>query len=131
MITKLTQNITIVLSMTLISYGLMGIVTLYMIAIKRQRVTFVGTEIPFTNIQSDIGFVMNLIEQLFLALISLIFFMSVEIGTCLVQNSLGLIPEIIRLDIQKLNKDLRRNGMNMHAKSRLIDIFIKIQDYNM
>lgn len=131
MITKLTQNIAIVLSMTLISYGLMGIVTLYIIAIKRQRVTFVGTEIPFTNIQSDIGFVMNLIEQLFLALISLIFYMSVEIGTCLVQNSLEMIPEIIRLDIQKLNKDLRRNGMNMHAKSRLIDIFIKIQDYNM
>lgn len=130
MISKLTQNIVIVLCVLLISYGLMGIVTLYMIVIKRQRITFVGTEIPFTNIRSDIGFVINLIEQLFLALISIIFYMSVEIGSCLVQNVFEMFPEIIRLDIQNLNEDLERNGMDLHAKSRLIDIFMKIQDCN-
>lgn len=130
MLVKLIRNTVTVVIAILVSYALVGGGALYAIVFHGARITFLGTEIPFVDGQTNFGFMINLIEQSFLTGISLLSNLTIEIGVCLVNNAFSAIPELIRLESDELNTELNLNGMSFNAKMRVRNIFMKVQDFN-
>lgn len=129
MITKLIYHIMGIFVAVLGSFGLIAIGVLYAIVFKGDRVTFIATELPFVDSETNFGLVINLLEQSFLTLISIISNITIEIGVCLVDNGFSAIPQIIYLDSKDLDTELTINGMSFEAIMRLRNIFMKIRDY--
>lgn len=129
MIVKLVRNTVIITVLLLTSYAVVGCGALYTIIFGESRITFVGTEIPFVDGNTDIGFLINMMEQSFLTIVSLTGNIAIEIGVSLVHNAFEMIPEIIHYDFEEFNIELNLNGMSLNAKMRLRNIFMKVQDY--
>lgn len=130
MIVKLIGNTTIIMVSILIAYSIIGCNALYVFIFDGTRLTFVGTEIPFVDINTDTGFLINIVEQFFLTSVSLTANITIEIGVCLVHNAFEMIPSLMQFDSDELKNELQLNGMSSNAKMRLRNIFMKVQDYN-
>lgn len=126
---ELIQNTTITIIVMLNAYAIVGAGALYAIVFHGTRITFVGTELPFVDGQTNVGFVINLMEQSLLTNVSLISNITIEIGVCLVNNAFSTIPELINLESEDLIAEMDLNGMSFDAHMRLRNIFVKVQDF--
>lgn len=129
---KLVQNTTIIVIMILISYGVAALSGLYAIIFVDRHNTFVGTEIPFVYdaVGYDVGYWINIVEQVFASGLSLTSNLAIEIAVCLVYNAFALMPELIYIESQELNAELNLNGMSLIAASKYRNIVMQVQDYS-
>lgn len=130
MISELVRRTSIVVFLILLSYALIGGGTFYAIVFDGAWITFVATEIPFVDSQSNTGYAINLIEQFLIISVSLISTLLLEMAVCLVSNAFLAIPEIIHFESNELAIELNSKGMNLNVQMRLRNIFMKIQDFN-
>lgn len=130
MVERLLINVIVVVFCIIVSYSLMGFISLYYIVIKRTGVTFFSTEIPFVDIRSNFGYAFNLLVQVFLGFVMLMANICIEIGACLTYNSVTAIPQVIHLEVEELRTELHSNGMSLTAKLRLRKILMKLQDFD-
>lgn len=130
MIQKLVQNVVVTVILIILSYLLFGASSLYVIIFRHNRVTLIGTEIPFLPSDTDFGYAMNMIQQLILTWVSLTANITIEIGDCLTQNTVEVIPEIIHLESEELAKEMRLNGMSWRTKAQLRGILLRVQDFS-
>lgn len=130
-IIKLYQNTVIILIMILVSYGIAALSGLYAIIFVDPRYTLMGTEIPFVNSSTTMGYAILMSYQFFIALVSLLSNITIEIGVCLVYNAFALMPELIRLRSDELNSELELNGPTNNATVRLRNICLQVHDFNM
>lgn len=121
---------TIVLAIT-VSYSVFGLGPLYMIVFEGARVTFLGTELPFTDIDTDTGYWMNMIQQAIFCCVAFVANVAVEIAVCLACNAIATVPNVFNVASQDLHTELRSNGMSLNAKFRIRNILIQVQDFNM
>lgn len=130
MIKALIRNVIFTMSAVFISYFTFGAGSLYVIIFKGERVTFLGTELPFFDINTNFGYAINMFEQFVLTVGAVTANTTIEIGSCIVNNSIEAIPGIIRLQSEDLEDDLKSNGMSLSAKHRLRNVLMQLQDFN-
>lgn len=130
MIAKLIRNIIMILAGLLGSYTLIGCGAFYAMVLFGERITFLGTELPFVDGNTVNGFLINMLEQILLICSSIVGNITIEVGECCVHNAFEAIPEIIHLECIELNSELCSNGVSLVAKMRLRNISMKVQDFN-
>lgn len=118
-----------VIFMLLLGFGMFVANVFYLIIFEGARVTIMGTELPFVDKDSDIGFWINILFQVLIGIVGVIACILVEIGAALVVKTVEAIPHLIRVDLEELATDLALNGSTLAAKARLRNVFMKIQDY--
>lgn len=129
MIDRLIRNIVIVSLMIVLAIGMFGMNTAYLIIFKGARITFLGTELPFVDIDSEVGFWLNIFIQTMTAAVGMSGCLSIEIGAALICNAILAIPHLIHVDLKVLESVIHFKGFNLMAKARLRNVFMKIQDH--
>lgn len=129
LIKKLTRDVVIVVSLVFLAFIIAAIPALYMIVFKRARVTFLGTELPFFEPDSDIGFLLNLAMQGINCVVAITACIAIEIGATLIHNVVYSMPHLMHVDTRELGEEVRTNGMTLAAKVGLRNIFMKVQDF--
>lgn len=54
---------------------------------------------------------------------------SVEIGECLISNTLAAISDLVRCSLIEFHDESRANAMNIKSVGQLRNTFLQIQDY--
>lgn len=130
LIKQLTKTVIIIVAAIVLSYCIMGFWPLYNMIFEEDRVTFLNTEIPFLDINTDFGYSINLLIQSIIIAVTLLASISIEIGACLTYNAVTAVPAIIHFEIQELQSDLNLNGKSCSAKFRMKRILMKLQDFH-
>lgn len=131
MINELIKDITIVASAILISYSTFGAGTFYAMIFQHKRVTLFGTILPFTDINTDSGFAINMIQQSILGGTGIIGNLGLEIGGCLAYNAIEAVPYVFQIEADELRNELISNGMTYGTTLRVRNILMQVQDLNM
>lgn len=129
MINRLVQNTVIVVCLIVLAFGMIGAIETYLIIFDGARVTLLGTELPFFDENSNIGFWLNISIQTVIAAVGMCGCLAIEIGAALIFNAILAIPHLIHVDLGELESELNSNGITWLAKARLRNVFMKIQDY--
>lgn len=138
-IDKLIKTMSIVLSLNVISYSIVGIHFLVMLIIFGERINVVGMIVPFTNDTTDKGYYFNLIFQIGCFLYAMCGNFSSECAACIVNNTIMTMAEFIRLKVEDLNEILKSKEptdaneiylKRIEIKARTRDILIYSQDFD-
>lgn len=89
-----------------------GIYSTYLIFFKGVRITFLSSELPFVDNDSDFGFWLNILMQSFLAILGLVACFTIEIGVSLILNTIIAIPHLMHVDLDALETELKLNGQS-------------------
>lgn len=128
-ITKLLKDITITIVLLIVSYCLMAIWPLYCIIVRNERVTILNTELPFVDIDSDMGFTINLCWQAFAGYFSFISNVCIEYGNGIAHNNIHSTPKVLHFQLEEFKKEIIMNGVSLNAKLRLRNVFMLLRDF--
>lgn len=129
MIKDLLRNVLIVASMTIFTYVLLGTIPFYLIIFDNVRVPVLGLEILFCELDSDIGYAMNLMVQSILGIISFLALMILGFSVGFACHNIFAIPEVIQFELQEFENEFHLNGDCLIAKMRLRNALMKVQDF--
>lgn len=113
------------------SYLTFGAGTFYAIIFQGKRVTLFGTILPFTDIATNSGYAINMMQQCFLGGVGIITNLGLEIGGCLAYNAIEAVPYAFQIESDELTNELRSNGMTSRTALRVRNILMQVQDLNM
>lgn len=126
-ITKLVHHSLFMIFVVATTSLLIGLCTMIEIVIYHRRVTPLGTELPFFEKDSIIGYLVRLFSETLLGLIGTVAIITNEIGAALASNAYSAIPDIINIDAGEIESELHSNGMSSIVSWRLRNVIMKIQ----
>lgn len=92
-------------------------------------ITPLAINLPFFEKDSDVELLVNMIFQLTMGLYAVIGCLGLEIGECLLNNTIIAIPHVIRFNLSEFSDEFEANGMNLKSILQLRNTFHQIQDY--
>lgn len=128
-IIELRALILSLLGISLIFFAILVVDTVYFIYYEGAKLDMFVIKLPFVDTDSDIGSFINISCQfieLFFAMISIPAF---ELMDCFMSNVISTIPRLIRVDFEDIDTEVNLNGFTLKVKSRLRNVFLKIQDH--
>lgn len=128
-IEKLIKNIAIILLLIIVSHIMFGIGPFYVFLVRNEHVTPVGIRLPFVDIDTNTGYVLNLSQQALMTFFELISTISVEIGQSLINNAITTVPKIIHLELDELSNKLT-DGKMFSVKLQLRNVLRQIEDFD-
>lgn len=72
-----------------------------------------GTELPFTDIDTDAGYWINMIQPSLLCGVAFVANMIIEISVCLANNAVKSAPKVFNHASEELSTELTSNGMTL------------------
>lgn len=127
---KLLKNVIFILALVWISHILCVAGTFYAFFFQNQRITLLATNLPFFEKDSDLEFTVNMIIQSTQAVYSLAGNCAIELATCAINNTILMIPDLIRFNLMEFDEQFSRNRMNVESIARFRNVFMQIQDFN-
>ena len=85
--------------------------------------------LPFFEKNSNVELFINMVFQSIMGAYAAIGCFGVEIGECLMNNTIIAIPDVIGFNLFNINDELKTNGMNFKSILQLRNTFRQIQDY--
>lgn len=128
LIDKLLKNMWMIISLIVLSHAIIVVGPLYAYLFENIRITPFGTNLPFFEKDSNAEITVNMILQTILTFYALIGCIAIEIGLCLVNNTIDAIPEILRFNLTEFSEDLKAKGKRFESIARLRNVFIQIQE---
>lgn len=128
-IKSLIRNVVIISLVLSLSFATCGMRTCYLYVFEGIRITFLDIKLPFVDDNSEFGFWVNILYQIWIAFMGWIGCLAIEIGSELICNGVSTVPQLIHIDVEQLESEMHLNGFTTMAKARLRNIFMKVQDY--
>lgn len=88
-----------------------------------------AVNLPFFVKNSTPEYAVNMILQSIWGVYAVVGLSSVEIGECLMHNTISAIPDVIRYSLIEFHDEFKVNGMTLKSIARLRNAFLQIQDY--
>lgn len=88
-----------------------------------------AVNLPFFIKDSRSEYAVNMIIQSIWGVYAVIGLSSVEIGECLMYNTIAAIPDVFRYSLLEFQDEFKVNGVTLRSVARLRNTFIQIQDY--
>lgn len=129
-IVKLLKNLIVILGLTFISYNFLNYGPIYGYYFKNIRTTPMGTKLPYFEEGSDVEFLLNLSLQSVIGIFAILGNFSIEGASCLANNVIVMVPELIHLDLEELTNEMEVEGHFSNIKYRLRNLFVKINQYD-
>lgn len=114
----------IILSFTFILIG-----PIYAYASDGTQSSLLGGMLPFTDLETTQGFIINSIIQSFWGLGALFGSISIEILSCLINNTYTVAADLICYLMRKFSTRLVAGTFTADHKAELRDIFVRLQDF--
>lgn len=129
---KLLKNSFTNMSLILVSNFLYGSFPMYAFFIKHEIQLALPVFVPFTDLDSLFGLILNLFNQLFISVTGIVGNYAIEIGTCMIKNSMWGATVAISFAIDNVSRSIKEHN---HKSSRYCDfefrnILIQLQDYD-
>lgn len=122
-------KMTIVILLTLfLSFSMILIGPAYALVVHGEYNTPGGGILPFTDLETLNGYVINMIVQSSIALLSVLGSFSIEIANCIIINTVAVMSELTRNSMQNFNAGLVGGTFTVTNKGQLRDIFVRLQD---
>lgn len=125
---RLAKNSLTVVTLVLVLYVQVLFGPVYAYLVHGRMTTSLGTILPFAKDDSLQSFIINMIHQLLSATYALFGSLSIEVISCLANDTFDIIPELIDLNIEEMEYDIKTKGWNLNTKLQLRNILIQIQD---
>lgn len=129
-IDELLKHMLIVLPLMIISHVIVIVAPIHELLFQHIRTTPIGLHLPILEKDSDLEFTLNMILQMIMTFYALFGSVAIEIASCMINNTIKLVPHLIRFNLREFRGELKTNGMGITAIARLRNIFVQIQDYN-
>lgn len=129
-IDKLLKHMLIILPLMMISHVIVIGAPIHALLFQHIRTTPVGLHLPILEKDSDLEFTLNMILQAIMTFYALVGSVAIEIASCMINNTIKLVPHLIRFNLHQFRDELKTSGMSIVAIAQLRNIFIQTQDYN-
>lgn len=129
-IDSLLKHMLIVLPLMTISHVIVIGAPIHALLFEHTRTTPVGLHLPILEKDSDLEFTLNMTLQAILTFYALVGSVAIEIASCMINNTIKLVPHLFRFSLHEFRHELKTSGMSIIAIAQLRNIFIQIQDYN-
>ena len=129
-IDRLFKNMRIILPIMLLAHGIGTAAPLYAIFIQHIRTTPAGIHLPCLEKDSNLEFTLNMISQAIMAFYLLFGDLAIEMASCMINNAIVAMPDLIRFNLREFQKDLKIDGVDKKALARLDNVFLQILDFN-
>lgn len=129
-IKKFIRLVTMILSLTLLSYIIVLIAPIYENVYQHIRITPLAMALPFLEKDSKMEFTLNMVLQMIMAFYAMNGSFAIEIATCMVNHAIVLGADLIRFNLLAFHKELTANGCGLKSIAQLRNIFVQLQDYN-
>lgn len=132
---KLLTSTSKTLSIIIISLNVLLIYPLYAFVFQNEIQLAIPVFLPFTDLKTKSGILLNLANQLFIAFVGTTGNIGIEITTCILKNNVWVSIVVICYSIDILTEYLEHphgNGENIERSIDLTfrNILIQIQDYD-
>lgn len=88
----------------------------------------IGGVLPFTDLETTNGFIINLIFQSAFGLTAFAASVAIEISNCLIINTCTAMSDLACSSMRKLSSNLIPNTFTAQNRAELRDIFVRLQD---
>lgn len=129
-IDKLLKHMLFVLPLMIISHVIVIMAPIHALLFQHIRTTPVGLHLPILEKDSDLEFTLNMILQAIMTFYALIGSVAIEIASCIINNTIKLVPHLIRFSLRNFRDELKANGMSVEAIVQLRNLFVEIEDYH-
>lgn len=120
-----------VLLVILISFSFIGIVPIYKLIYTDERELIYAVILPFTNPETDMGFIINTINQMISVLIGAPAAIAVETITSLLKNTISTFAALIKCSLTEFDNSLKDDKhFNEKQHWELNNIIKKILDFD-
>lgn len=94
------------------------------------RITPLATNLPFFEKASELEFAINMTLQGAMAFYSMAGNLALEMGSSAINNTISMIPDVIRFDLTEFQHEFKSNGLSLASIMQLRNVYMKIQDFN-
>lgn len=126
---KLTKSILIGLPLMFITHAMILAVAAYAHYWQHIAITPLAIDLPFLEKDTNLELIVNMIFQLIMGFYAVMGCLSLEIGECLMNNTIVAMPDVIRFNLNEFNDEYETKGMNLTSILQLRNIFCQIQDF--
>lgn len=130
MVAALVKSIIIIVPAIIISYTAIGVGVFYALVFEGKRLSPLGIEVPFVDINTDGGYMVTLVLQSFVSVVAFLGTIGIEVGACLAYNTESFYPGLIHMESDELENELKSNGMSLRAEKRIRNIFMLLLDFD-
>lgn len=102
---------------------------LYAHHVHQSSITPFAINLPFFVKDSKAEYAISMIIQTIWGSYAVIGLSSVEVGECLINNTVAAIPDVIRYSLIEFRDEFKTNGMNVKSIDRLRSTFLQIDVY--
>lgn len=126
---KLTKSIMTGVPLMLITHAIILVVAMYEHYWQNVSITPLSINLPFFEKDSDLELFFNMLFQLTMGIYAVLGSLGLEVGECLMNNTIITIPHVIRFNLSEFYDEYEANGMNLKSVAQLRNTFHQIQDY--
>lgn len=131
MIIQLNRSSSKILSLVVVSFFVLFAAPLYRIFILDEREWIVPVLLPFIDIENDIGFYINLGNQLLYIPVGVLIIPGIELVTCVLKNTITATAAIIENELQEFSDSLEgKSRYSVDSEWRFGNIIVRIADYD-
>lgn len=129
---KLLRTLVATLSLILLANFCYGCFPLYAFVINNEIQLALPVLLPFTDIESTFGLILNLLNQLFISVLGILGNYAIEIGTSMVKNSMWGSNVAISYAIDKMSNSIIKNRSKplKYVDYEFRNILIQLQDFD-
>lgn len=113
-----------------VSYMMMGAGATYVTLFTNDRINPMSLLLPAFDEDSDIAFYINYGIQTIIAGLAVMGNISVEIASCIINDTIQIIPKTIHIDVDEMAIKLETGENYLKTKARLHNILMKVQDFD-
>lgn len=128
-INKLVESVIADLPVMFLAQSIVFNEPVYVHHVQHLPITPFAVNLPFFVKESSAEYAVNMIIQTIWGAYAMIGLSSVEVGECLINNTIAAIPDVIKCSLIEFCDEFKSNGINIKSIARLRNTFLQIQDY--
>lgn len=128
-VNKLVKSVVFDLPLMFLAQSIVFNEPLYMHHVQHSSITPFAINLPFFTKNSSAEYVFSMLIQSVWGAYAAVGLSSVEVGECLIINTVAAIPDVVRCSLIEFHDEFKDNAMNVKAVDQLRNTFLQIQDY--
>lgn len=128
-VNKLVRSVIVDLPVMFLAQSIVFNEPLYAHHVQHSPITPFAINLPFFMKNSSAEYVVNMMIQSIWGVYAVVGLSSVEVGECLINNTIAAIPDVIRCSLIDFHDESKANAMNRKSVGQLRNTFLQIQDY--
>lgn len=125
---KLIKHTIVTLIFIGLSFVLVIVGPVYVLIVHGEYAIPTGVIVPFVQPDDLHGFIINILVQTSVSVVGLVAIFSIEIASCMINNTYTVMTESICFNLRKFDENLRQGMFSYEQKMELRNLLVQLQD---